>query len=180
MQRQQALGESRGCWLRGMFAATTQFEVQALLGGRVQLSMVRERTGVSVPSVRRFAGEEPIEDPAEVDRQRAERMDRPSAVRAYADQVGEWLRAAYDLVRRVRVARPPDVLVRFEGMPGEFSQRDLAPLATSENRSTAQRPTTRRLSRCSMLRAQSTSSRPASRHRRPSSPCDLQWRLYHQ
>ena len=126
----------------------TRFEVQALVGAGVQVSMVSERTGVSERSVHRIAGEEPIEDPAAVDRQRAERMGRPSAVRAYAEQVGEWLRAApelrsgqvlerlreagyqgsktaaYDLVRQVRVATPPDGVVRFEGVPGEFSQHD--------------------------------------------------------
>ena len=75
----------------------TRFEVQALVGAGVQVSMVSERTGVSERSVQRIAGEEPIEDPAAVDRQRAERMGRPSAVRAYAEQVGEWLRAAPEL-----------------------------------------------------------------------------------
>ncbi|MCC6785250.1 MAG: hypothetical protein IT457_20540 [Planctomycetes bacterium] len=126
----------------------TRFEVPALLGAGAQVSMVSERTGVSAGSVQRIADEEPIEDPAEVDRQRAERMGRPSAVRAYAEQVGEWLpaapelrsgqvlerlreagyqgskTAAYDLARRVRVAKPPDGVVRFEGMSGEFSQHD--------------------------------------------------------
>ena len=131
-----------------MFDAMKRFEVQALLGAGVQVSMVSERTGVSVRAVQRIAGEEPIEDPAEVDRQRAERMGRPSAVRAYGEEAGEWLRAApelrsgqvlerpreaghkgsktaaYDLARRVRVAKPPDGVVRFEGMSGEFSQHD--------------------------------------------------------
>ena len=47
----------------------TRLEVQALVGVGVQVSLVSERTGVSVRSVQRIAGEEPIEDPAAVDRQ---------------------------------------------------------------------------------------------------------------
>lgn len=57
----------------------TRLELQALVGVGAQESSVSERSGVSVRSIPRIAAEEPIEDPAGLDRQRAERMGRPGA-----------------------------------------------------------------------------------------------------
>lgn len=65
----------------------TRFEVQALGGAGVQVSLVSERTGVRMRSVQWVSGEEPIEDPGAVDRQRGERRGLPSAVCRYDDEV---------------------------------------------------------------------------------------------
>jgi len=122
-------------------------EVEVLLKAGHSKSEVARLTGVSLCSVKRMAQESPVmhvDDRAE----RAKRkIGRPSRVASFRKQVSEILQQAPDLasleiLRRVREAgycggktvlyalvaslrrKPAKPLVRFEGLPGEFSQHD--------------------------------------------------------
>ena len=123
-------------------------EVQVLLREDLSVRQVSLKTGVSRRSVRRIAGEQAVEELL-VTSPAAERgVGRPSEVAKYEEVVRSWLEerrdlptveilhrlreagydrgksAAYDLVRRVRGPAPSRVMVRFEGLPGEFAQFD--------------------------------------------------------
>jgi transposase len=122
-------------------------EVEILLKAGHQKTEVARLTGVSLCSVKRIAQEDPV---AHVDDklERAKRqIGRPSTVGTFRKQVVQILQqepdlASLEILRRVREAgyqggksalyalvasvRPKSVkpLVRFEGLPGEFSQHD--------------------------------------------------------
>ncbi|MBW2233573.1 MAG: IS21 family transposase [Deltaproteobacteria bacterium] len=125
-----------------------RLEVQTLRGAGVTVEEVATHAAVSPRTVVRVAKEDLIDDPVAVDSDRSKRMGRPSKVAPYLELVEKWLTedpkiptnhvlerlrdegydgsksAVYDAVKKLRKAAPPEGIVRFEGLPGEFSQHD--------------------------------------------------------
>jgi transposase len=137
-------------------------EVEILLKAGHGKTEVARLAGVSVCSVKRIAQESPVvhvDDAAE----RAQRqIGRPSRVANFRKQVAEILQqtpdlASLEILRRVRETgyqggktalyalvaslRPKSVkpLVRFEGLPGEFSQHDFGEVGVEFLNGTRQR-----------------------------------------
>jgi len=122
-------------------------EIQVLRRDKRSLVEIAEQVGVSTRSARRVAAEPAVtslDGQAERERRRIGRPSKAEPYRAYiacqllADPdvlAVELLRRAkhegyagaksalYELVRELRPNKPPPV-VRFEGLPGEFSQHD--------------------------------------------------------
>jgi transposase len=122
--------------------AMTRHEIQVLRAAGIAEQVVAQRTAVSVRSVERISQEPPVTGPI-----RTVRVGRPALTAAWADQVVGWLSedrvlpgmeilrraheagyaggksALYELIRRLRPT-PTVPVVRFEGVPGEFSQHD--------------------------------------------------------
>lgn len=123
-------------------------EVQVLLRSGMSHRQVARQTGVSKRTVTRIAQETPIsvvDDLAEVQRRS---IGRPSPTVTFEEQIQQILEekrdlptievlhrlrqqgyhggktAVYDLVRRLRGPAPTSVMVRFEGLAGEFAQFD--------------------------------------------------------
>jgi transposase len=130
-----------------MWGMLKRHEVEVLLKAGHRKTEVARMSGVSLRSVKRVAQEEPavhVDDEAE---RKKRQIGRPSTVQNFRKQVVGILQETPDLpsleiLRRVREAgyqggktalydlvaslRPKPVrpLVRFEGLPGEFSQHD--------------------------------------------------------
>lgn len=130
-----------------MLPLLKRHEIQVLLSVDVPLAKIAERVGVSVATVKRVRSERPVEhvdDRAERERRR---IGRPSKAERFASDVRKWLveepeLPTQELLRRakgrgytggksafyamVATARPQRSapVVRFEGLPGEFSQHD--------------------------------------------------------
>lgn len=121
--------------------------IQVLLKAGHAPSDVAKHTGASVDTVRRVRKEHAVEHVDDAAEHQARRIGRPSKTKSLADQVTVWLRDEPDLptqelLRRateagytgkktafyalVAAARPKHAppIVRFEGLPGEFSQHD--------------------------------------------------------
>ena len=123
-------------------------EVQVLLRSGLSHRQVARQTGVSKRTVTRIAQEMPIrmvDDLAEVERRS---IGRPSPTASFGELVQQILEeerdlptievlhrlrqqgyrggktAVYDLVRRLRGPAPTGVMVRFDGLAGEFAQFD--------------------------------------------------------
>lgn len=135
-------------WDQGdMLPLLKRHEVQVLLKAGFAVSDVAERSAVSVDTVRRVRGEAEVDDTDDVVARRKRQVGRPSKAAPFADKVRAWLAEAPDLptqelLRRgkehgyagnktafyamVAWVRPPRAtpVVRFEGLPGEFSQHD--------------------------------------------------------
>ncbi len=130
-----------------MLSMLKRHEVEILLKAGHCKTEVARLTGVSLCSVKRIAQERPVvhvDDAAE----RAKRqIGRPSRVGSFRNPIVEILReqpdlASLEILRRVRETgyqggktalydlvaslrpKPARPLVRFEGLPGEFSQHD--------------------------------------------------------
>jgi transposase len=125
----------------------TRHEIQVLRGVGMPQGAVAAKTGVSVDSVRRIEREASVDTGETAALIHTRRVGRPSAVSSWATQIATWLsddrrlpgmevlhraRAAgyrggksalYELLRRLRPV-PSVPVVRFEGVPGEFSQHD--------------------------------------------------------
>jgi transposase len=122
--------------------AMTRHEIQVLRAAGIAERVVAQRTAISVRSVERIRQEPPVTGPI-----RTVRVGRPALTAAWADHVAGWLTedralpgmeilrraheagyaggksALYELIRRLRPT-PMLPVVRFEGVPGEFSQHD--------------------------------------------------------
>jgi transposase len=122
--------------------------VQVLLSAGLSHRQVARQTGLSKRSVTRIAQELAVQtvDDAELVRERG--VGRPSGTAGYREVVEVFLKeqrdlptvevlhrlrqkgytggktAVYDMVREVRGPAPEAVMVRFEGLPGEFAQFD--------------------------------------------------------
>ncbi len=131
-----------------MIGAMTRHEIQILRAVKMTQGAVAAKTGVSVRSVRRIEHEAPVTASETAVLLKARSVGRPSVTAGWAERVEGWLRQERDLpgveiLRRlreepgyrggksavdelVRRLRPTTVapLVRFEGVPGEFSQHD--------------------------------------------------------
>jgi transposase len=130
-----------------MLGMLKRHEVEILLKAGHPKTEVAHLTGVSLRSVKRIAGEAPVVHVDDAAEREKRRIGRPSLVKDFRKLVVAILEAKADLpsleiLRRVREAgyqggktalyalvaslRPREVkpLVRFEGLPGEFSQHD--------------------------------------------------------
>jgi transposase len=123
-------------------------EIQVLRRAGHTLEDVAKLAGVSPSSVQRVEAEAPVGTLDTVDERTRRRIGRPSKVEAFRALLGaeiaaqpdvlavELLRRAklagyrgaksalYELVHALRPHTAPRPLVRFEGLPGEFSQHD--------------------------------------------------------
>ena len=137
-------------------------EVEILLKAGHAKTEVARLSGVSLRSVKRIAEERPVEH-VEDARERAKRqIGRPSTVANFRKHVVEIVRetpdlASLEILRRVKESgysggktalyalvaslRPKRVkpLVRFEGLPGEFSQHDFGQVEVEFRNGASQR-----------------------------------------
>src|SRR5437867_1384098 len=130
-----------------MIGAMARHRVQVLRAGGKRLRRIAAETGISLRSVKRIVGESAIEEPGDVESAKARGVGRPSPIELYRDRIGDVLAAepklkTIEILHRVRglgytgaktplyeavrALRPRSItpLVRFEGLPGEFSQHD--------------------------------------------------------
>src|SRR5262249_23264377 len=122
-------------------------EIQVLLRAGHSHRDVASRTGTSLDTVARVKREDDVVAVDDAAKRRERRIGRPSKATPFAARVAEWLGEDPDLptqelLRRateagyaghksafyalVAALRPPRAtpVVRFEGLPGEFSQHD--------------------------------------------------------
>jgi transposase len=133
---------------RRMHGQMKRHEVQLLRSAGHKQGDVAELTGVGERSIRRIENEEPVTDFDDAKAVRKRGVGRPSKVARFEQRARDWLAAepelmtlellrrareeGYDgskspffaMVKRVRPRKPAKPLVRFEGLPGEFSQHD--------------------------------------------------------
>ncbi len=127
--------------------------VQQLSKAGVPPAKVEQLTGVSERSIRRIVKEPEVTSVEAAPSAPRKGAGRPSGVSQYRDEIAEWLAeardpadgpmksqevlarlrqkgytggktAVYDLVKQLRPPKRKVPLVRFEGLPGEFSQHD--------------------------------------------------------
>src|SRR5579864_1991308 len=130
-----------------MIPMLLRHEIQVLLRAGHAQADVAARTGVSVRAVRRVLTEDTVKVVDDDAERRARNIGRPSKATPFAGRVRTWLTEApdlptqellrrateagytghktafYALVAGLRPVRSTPV-VRFEGLPGEFSQHD--------------------------------------------------------
>lgn len=130
-----------------MLPLLKRHEIQVLLSVGMPPTAIAERVGVSVDTVERVRGEDSVSHADDAAERRRRRIGRPSKASKFAEHVRHWLEEApetptqellrraiaagyeggksafYDLVATARPQRSAPV-VRFEGLPGEFSQHD--------------------------------------------------------
>jgi transposase len=136
-----------------MYSILERFMVQKLRKAGVPQKQVRELTGISARTTSRIEKEAEVTDGDDARFRSSRNLGRPSGVEQYESEIRQWLAeerkpedgplqgqevlrrlrdkgytggktAVYDLVRRLRPQKSPVPLVRFEGLPGEFSQHD--------------------------------------------------------
>lgn len=122
-------------------------KIQVLLGAGHSQTDVAKRAAVSIDTVRRIEREEEVTDTDDGGHRRSRGVGRPSKAATFGEKVRAWLAeepelptqellrraleagyeghksAFYALVAGARPARQVPV-VRFEGLPGEYSQHD--------------------------------------------------------
>jgi transposase len=136
-----------GCEAGEMLPLLKRHEIQILLSVGMPPTLVAERVGVSVDTVERVRGEVAVTHVDDAAARRSRRIGRPSKASGFAEDVRSWLKEdpempTQELLRRamgkgyvgrksafyalVAATRPPRAtpVVRFEGLPGEFSQHD--------------------------------------------------------
>lgn len=136
-----------GCDAAEMLPLLKRHEIQILLSVDMPPTLVAERVGVSVDTVERVRRESAVTHVDDAAERRARRIGRPPKASPFADEVRAWLTEepempTQELLRRamaqgydgkksafyalVSAARPERraPVVRFEGLPGEFSQHD--------------------------------------------------------
>ena len=130
-----------------MLSLLERHKIQVLLDAEFSAADVAERTGVSIDTIRRVQRESAVSHTDDKREHRERRIGRPSVAAPYAQKVAQWLvddpdlptqellrrakedgytghkTAFYALVAGARQPRATPV-VRFEGLPGEFSQHD--------------------------------------------------------
>ena len=130
-----------------MLPLLKRHEIQVLLRAGHSQTDVAARTGASVDTVRRVKREAEVTKADDATERRERKIGRPSKATPFASRVSAWLAEDPDLptqelLRRATDAgydghktafyalvsglRPPRAtpVVRFEGLPGEFSQHD--------------------------------------------------------
>jgi transposase len=130
-----------------MWGMLKRHEIEVLLKAGHRKTEVARMSGVSLRSVKRIAQEEPVVHVDDKAERNQRQIGRPSTVQNFRKQVVGILDESSDLpsleiLRRVREAgyqggktalydlvaslrpKPARPLVRFEGLPGEFSQHD--------------------------------------------------------
>jgi len=145
-----------------MWGMLKRHEIEVLLKAGHRKTEVARMSGVSLRSVKRIAQEQPVvhvDDKVERSRRQ---IGRPSTVQNFRKQVGEILEetpdlASLEILRQVREAgyqggktalydlvaslrpKPAKPLVRFEGLPGEFSQHDFGEVEVQFRNGTRER-----------------------------------------
>jgi transposase len=136
-----------------MYSQLERYVVQKLREQNMPQGEVGSLTGISERSISRIEKEEQIKEIDEECFRKSRTMGRPSRVSEYEEQICQWLEeprhkedgpiksqeilarlrqrgysggksAVYELVRRLRPKTKARPIVRFEGLPGEFSQHD--------------------------------------------------------
>ncbi len=130
-----------------MLPLLKRHEIQVLLKAGFSPSDVATRSGTSVDTVRRVHREAEVTHTSDGAERRERRIGRPSKAAPFAEAVRKWLTESpelptQELLRRAKEGgysgnktafyalvaglRPPRAapVVRFEGLPGEFSQHD--------------------------------------------------------
>jgi hypothetical protein len=130
-----------------MIPLLTRHAIQVLIDAEHTQVDIAQRTSVSVATVRRIAAETDVDDADDAALRKSRHVGRPSKAAPFADKVRGWLAEdaelpTQELLRRAKEAgyggnrtafyalvaglRPPRAapVVRFEGLPGEFSQHD--------------------------------------------------------
>lgn len=130
-----------------MLPLLKRHEIQVLLRAGHGPTDVAARTGASIDTVQRVKREAEVTSADDAVERRERKIGRPSKAAAYAPRVSAWLAEepelpTQELLRRATEAgytghktalyalvaglRPPRAtpVVRFEGLPGEFSQHD--------------------------------------------------------
>jgi transposase len=142
-----SMGRSARVQTEEMIPLLLRHEVQVLLRAGHTQTDAASRAGVSVRAVRRILAEDAVTHVDDEVERRARSVGRPSTATPYAERVRTWLTeepslptqellrratdagyaghktAFYALVAGVRPPRSTPV-VRFEGLPAEFSQHD--------------------------------------------------------
>ena len=140
-------GSRRGWEEWDMLPLLKRHEIQVLLTAGFPAADVARRSGTSVDTVRRVAKEAAVTDTDDEARCKERKVGRPSKAAPFATWVATWLKedaglptqellrramekgyrgnksAFYGLVAGLR-PREATPIVRFEGLPGEFSQHD--------------------------------------------------------
>lgn len=139
--------DPKGCEEGDVFSLLKRHEIQVLLGAGFAPSDVAQRSGTSLDTVRRVHEEDAVTHTDDEAARRERHIGRPSKAAPFAARVTDWLTKEPDLptqelLRRAKEAgyqghksafyalvaglRPPRAtpVVRFEGLPGEFSQHD--------------------------------------------------------
>lgn len=127
--------------------------VQKLRKEGVPQKQIRDLTGISERTTNRIEKEPEVTNGDDKSFRKSRNLGRPSAVEQYEAEIRQWFEearnpedgplksqevlaklrskgytggksAVYELVRRLRPTKPSVPLVRFEGLPGEFSQHD--------------------------------------------------------
>ena len=127
--------------------------VQKLRKEGLPQKQVRELTGISKRTTSRIEKEAEVTNGDEKSFRKSRNIGRPSPVEQYEAEIQAWFAeartledgplksqevlarlrakgytggksAVYELVRRLRPTKPRAPIVRFEGLPGEFSQHD--------------------------------------------------------
>jgi transposase len=130
-----------------MLSLLERHKIQVLLDAEFSAAEVAKRTGFSLDTVRRVRRESAVTHTDDKLEHRKRRVGRPSVAAEFSERVAQWLRqepelptqellrrakdagytghktAFYALVAGARPARAAPI-VRFEGLPGEFSQHD--------------------------------------------------------
>jgi len=131
-----------------MYDAMERARIQTLKEAGVGTGRVSALTGASKRTVRRVAAEPRVGDPGAVDEAGTARVGRPSKVAPFVGDLQRWLKeepgiagvtllmrareegyaggksAFYTALRGLRAPNPKDIVARFEGIAGEFSQHD--------------------------------------------------------
>lgn len=130
-----------------MIPQLKRHEIQVLLKAGFTAKDTAERSGVSVDTVRRVHAEDPVAHTDDAAARAGRRIGRPSKAVSFTQRVSKWIDEdpelpTQELLRRAKEAgyagkktafyalvsglRPPKgtPVVRFEGLPGEFSQHD--------------------------------------------------------
>ena len=140
-------GASKGRSVGDMIPLLKRHEIQVLLGAGFAPTDVAKRTGASLDTVRRVRKEKDVEHADDHVEHTERRIGRPSKAAPFAERVSRWLEeepelptqellrrakehgyegsksAFYSLCASLRPVRAAPI-VRFEGLPGEFSQHD--------------------------------------------------------
>ncbi|MEL7476569.1 MAG: IS21 family transposase [Cyanobacteria bacterium J06555_12] len=136
-----------------MFTQLERYMVKKLREAGSSQKATRDVTGASERTIRRIQKEPAVTEIDEKNFRKSRRVGRPSQMADYEGMIAEWLKeprkpedgplksievymrlkargysggktSVYDAVRRLRPKEPPIPVVRFEGLPGEFSQHD--------------------------------------------------------
>ena len=136
-----------------MYSAQERYMVKSLKKAKVPTAIVKEVTGISERSIRRIEKEPESDSANEEDFRNRRKVGRPSQLEPYKADILAWLSeerdpadgpmkgqeviqrlrakgcrvgdsTVYDYLRKVRPKEAPKPIVRFEGLPGEFSQHD--------------------------------------------------------